>query len=304
MANYRLERALGFPVELKQGLTSPEAIFFAWGRTPAPVYWSAATFDNALMTYGDRKDQFESRMRRLARLSELPVVTPELDKTSRRMSRRYNKQESGFKFHGHLALYDFTGTADKLAQQMSKKAPNFTYKTTDDPCSLLKYVDEFKQLVRKAYSGSPYGAVRREGLILALHFDSKSMDKLKSNSHAIALLEELFADSRQERIFTLIFLEDARDLTPALMKHAHQALMLGETNKKLAEAFYKAQVIPNTSGLLRMGYIWDKNNPAILREITSIQIEKEQWLIDRQEAVKQQEEAWQRYLSSLESRRQ
>lgn len=297
-----LERSLGFDTAPKQSFARPETIFFWWGRTPAVAFWAASYFKNALYAYGDREDQLLDRIARATRLSNQKFQEAELNKTVAR-PRRKAMRETGFKEHAQVVFYDFTRSHAEFATTMKKLSSTFVYRQPASIKELCKDLQAFRSSIAEAYKGSPYGALRRNGLLMFLLLDSKTLEELKASPAALAIMQDMFETGKRERIFPIICTQDAADLSPELVQAAESAVFLGKVNEELAEKFYKLPVTDNDYGAIKIGVIWDTTKPDVLRKMAAVKLEKENWVIERQEAMRQQDEDWAVYLEKLEKGR-
>lgn len=297
-----LEKSLGFDTTPIQSFARPETIFFWWGRTPAVVFWAASYFKNGLYAYGKREDQLLDRIAKAVKLSALKFQEPELSKTVAR-PRRKAMRETGFKDHGQVVFYDLTKTHADFALTMTKTSSTFVYRAPDSIKTLLSELQEVRSSIAKAYGESPYGAVRRKGLLVFLLLDEKAIGELKAAPAAMAMLQDLFDTGSNERIFTILCIKEAADLSANLVQAAESAIFIGDTNQKLAEAFYKVSVTDTDYGAVKIGVAWDITRPDSLRRMASVKLEKESWVIERQAAIKQQDKDWKAYLDKLEVQR-
>lgn len=301
MANV-LQKALGFDTSPMQSFARPETIFFWWGRSPSVVFWAASYFKNALYAYGDREDQLLDRITRTVKLSAMKFQEPNLNKTVARPRRKAMK-ETGFRDHAQVVFYDFTRTHGEFADSMKKLSSTFVYRQPESIKSLMGDLQTFRADISKAYNASPYGAVRRTGLLMFLLLDARTANELKSTPAAMAILQDLFETGNNERIFTILCTKDAADLSAELVQASESSVFVGDANQRLAEAFYKVPVTDNDYGAIKIGVSWDTTKPDELRRIASVKLEKEDWVIERQNAMKQQDRDWNKYLEDLEEHR-
>lgn len=297
-----LEKSLGFDLSPMQSFARPETIFFWWGRSPSVVYWAASYFKNGIYAFGDREDQLLDRIARATRLSTWKFQEPELSKTVAR-PRRKAMRETGFKEHGQVVVYDLTRKHADFAHAMKKVSPTFVYRQPDSIKSLLRDLQTFRSDISKAYKGNPYGANRRTGLLMFFILDSRATSELQSTPAAMAILQDIFETGRNERIYPILCVREARELSAELVQESESSIFLGDANQKLAEAFYKIPVTDKDYGAVKIGVAWDTKNPDELRRIAAVKLEKETWVVERQVAMKQQDEDWVDYLHELEEQR-
>jgi hypothetical protein len=297
-----LQKALGFDTTPVQAFSRPETIFFWWARSPSVVYWAASYFKNGLYAYGDREDQLLDRIARTVKLSARRYEEPDLSKTVKR-PRRKSMKETGFRDHAQVVLYDLTQEHGEFAASMKKLSSSFVYRQPESIKTLLADLQAFRSEVNEAYKGSPYGAMRRTSLLMFFVLDSKAAAELKATPAAMAIMEDIFETGRHERIFPIICIKEAADLSAGLVKEAESAIFVGDANQKLAEAFYKKPVTDQDYGAVKIGVAWDTTKPEELRRVAAVKLEKEAWVIERQAAMKQQDRDWNQYLEALEEQR-
>lgn len=296
------EKALGFDVTLLQRYSSPETIYFWWGRSPAVVYWAASYFTNGLYAYGDQEDQLLNRLKRAVKLSTQQYREPKLRKAAARPKRR-SMEETGFKDHGQVVFYDFGATQRDLAVELTKLSRDFVYRVPPSLTGLLRDLNVFRDEVRAAYSDTPYGPKRRTGLLMFLKLDADALQELHSSQALLDELEEFFTNAHKERIYPILATKEASDLSVGVVKAAESAIFVGDANQKLAEAFYKVPVHDRDFGSIRIGVVWDITKPDALRRMAPVRAEKEQWVIERQAALEKQDADWDAYLEALEEQR-
>lgn len=296
------QKALGFDVTLLQRYSSPETIYFWWGRSPAVVYWAASYFTNGLYAYGDEEEQLLNRLKRAVKLSTQQYREPKLRKTAARPKRR-SMEETGFKDQGQVVFYDFGATQRDLAVELTKLSKDFVYRVPASLAGLLRDLNVFREEVRDAYSDTPYGPKRRMGLLMFLKLDDDALRELRSNEVLLNELEEFFSNAHKERIYPILAAKDAADLSVGIVRAAESAVFVGKANQELAEAFYKLPVQDRDFGSVRIGVVWDTTKPEVLRRMAPVRAEKEQWVIERQAALEKQDADWNAYLEALEEQR-
>lgn len=297
-----LEKLLGFDTSPRQSFARPETIFFWWGRSPAVIFWAASYFKNALYIYGNREDQLLNRIARATRLSNRKFEEPELSKTVAR-PRRKAMRETGFKDHAQVVFYDFTRSHGEFALSMKKISSTFVYRQPESAKTLIGNLQTFRSDIAKAYKDSPYGALRRKGLLMFLLLDHDSLEDLKQSPAAIAILQDIFETGNNERIYLILCTQYAEDLSPELVAAAESAIFIGEANQNIAEKFYAVPVTDNDYGAIKIGVAWDITKPDTLRKMAAVKLEKENWVIERQAAIKQQDSDWLEYLNELKAER-
>lgn len=293
---------LGFDTTPVQRFARPETIYFWWAKAPAVVFWAASYFKNGVYAYGEREDQLLDRIARVSKLATVKFQEPELSKSVTRPRRRAMR-ETGFRDHSEVVFYDLTKTHSEYAKELQKTNRNFIYRAPDSIETLLAKLQQFRQSVKEAYSQSPYGAHRRTGVLMFLLLDEKATSVLKNDPKAMAELLDVFEHAHDERLYPIICVKEAPDLSASIVKASESSIFLGEINESLAQAFYKVEVQDQEYGAVKIGMAWDTTKPDVLRRIAAVKLEKKQWVIDRQAAMKQQDADWKAYLEALEEQR-
>jgi hypothetical protein len=212
-------------------------------------------------------------------------------------------KETGFRDHAQVVFYDLTREHSEFADSMKKVSSSFVYRQPDSIKTLLADLQSFRSEVNQAYKNSPYGAMRRKSLLMFLLLDPNSAEELKASPGAMATLQDIFETGSKERIFLILCVKDAADLSATLVQEAESAIFIGEENQRLAEAFYKKPVTDQDYGAVKIGVAWDTTKPEELRRIAAVKLEKEAWVIERQAAMKKQDQDWLKYLEALEEQR-
>lgn len=300
----RLTRALGFDTAKEQSAVRPENVNFGVGKTPRLALWAGAYCHNAIFAYGPRPETVFETVRRAARLSSTEYRTRMTAKQSARRPKA-SFRESGFRADGQAVLYDLSGQYHTRAKYLTRAYKNFGYRQPQSILHLLTDLQEFRLTIQDHYKGNPYGAVYRKTTLAFIVLDQTAIKELKNNPKAKQVLLDMMINGHKERLSVLLIVENAADLDIDFYKVADLTWFVGETNEKFCESIYPTlPVYRKHAGSIHIGLMWDRTMPETLRAFSFLINEKEDWLIEKQAALKQQDQDWLTYLEALEGVRE
>lgn len=300
----RLTRALGFDTAFEQSSVRPENVNFGVGKTPRLALWAGAYCHNAIFAYGPRPETIFETIKRAARLSSSEYKTRMTAKQSFRRPKPQYK-ESGFRSDGQTVLYDFAGLFAERSKYLTRAFKNFGYRRPQSILHLLTDLQEFRLGVQDHYRDSPYGAVHRKTTLAFLALDDLAIRELTENKKARQLLHDMFMNGHKERLAIFLVVKDASSVSSLFYNVSDLSWFVGEENEKHCVELYKdLPIYKKHAGSIHIGLMWDKTMPQTLRAFSFLINEKEDWLIEKKEALKKQDQDWLDYLEALEAERE
>lgn len=300
----RLTRALGFDTASEQAAVRPENVNFGVGKTPRLALWAGAYCHNGVFAYGHRPETIFETIRRAARLSSSEYKTR---MTAKQSARRPKPQyvESGFRSDGQSVLYDFPGIFEDKARYLTRSYKNFGYRRPKSILHLLTDLQEFRLKIQAHYKNSPYGAVHRKTTLAFIVLDTPALAELKRNEKALQLLHDMFLNGHKERLAILLVVEDATLIPHQFYEVSDLSWFVGDSNQEFCKKLYSTlPIYKKHAGSVHIGLMWNRTQPDTLLSFSFLINEKEDWAIEKKEALKKQDEDWLAYLDALEKERE
>lgn len=208
-------------------------------------------------------------------------------------------QSKEFGSSGTIALFDLKGELEDLGVKLEKTSNNFEYHPYKDTLEqLLEDLFKLREEIREASKTA--ANVNRKVLMVLIDLDSFSAHQLGITFRSRELLQDLIADSENERIYIFTLAKNVDDLPGESLRSTEWVIFLGDANRKEALAAYKNLEEGYYSfGQVQIGTCYSKHEKRLL-SVQPLDFTPSQWLKDYEGKLKAEDDDYEAFLSALD----
>lgn len=238
------------------------------------LLWSPITHKNGAFFYGADTEQRAIFLRTLA------------------------TQSKNFGSSGTIALYDLNDEVKELGEELEATSTNFEYHPYKDSLEqLLEDLLKFREEIREESKITSNG--NRKVLLVLIDLDEASARQLGVSFRSRELLQDLLANSENERIYIFTVAKSVEDLPGESLRSTEWAIFLGDANRKEALAAYKNLEEGYYSfGQVQIGTCYSKHEKRLV-SVQPLEFTRSQWLKDQEEKLRTEDEDYENFLRTL-----
>jgi hypothetical protein len=239
------------------------------------LLWSPFTHKNGAVFYGEDVEQRLTFLRTLA------------------------TQSKDFGSSGTIALFDFKGDLKEIGDKLETESKNFEYHPYGDTLEqLLEDLYKLRSDIREAAKAAPTS--NRKVLMILIDLDADSAQKLGISFRGRELLQDLLANSENERIYIFTLSKNVEDLPGESLRSTEWAIFLGDANRKEALSAYKNFEEGYYSfGQVQIGTCYSKHEKRLI-SVQPLEYTRSQWLKDHEEQLRSEDEDYENFLKTLD----
>lgn len=239
------------------------------------LLWSPLTHKNGALFYGDDPEQRDIFLR------------------------TFTEQSKSFGSSGTIALFDLKGELEAIGNELESVSRNFEYHPFKDTLEqLLEDLFAFRETIREASKEAPNS--NRKVLLIFIDLDSASANQLGFSFRSRELLQDLLANSEDERLYFFTLSKSFDDLPGESLRSTEWAIFMGDANRKEALAAYKNLEEGYYSfGQVQIGSCYSKHETRLV-SVQPLKFEASKWSIDYEEQLKTEDDDYEKFLRALD----